>query len=640
MRRALCIALVFMVLMSFGLVGYCEDNLVQVVVDGTVSEIKPDAKIVNDSTYVEMKSFAESFPFEAKVTAEKSGSTNKYVIDRENIGRTLIIQESKGIINEVTVNGIIKKTNITAIYEQDQIWVPVVFLVEHLGGEATWSQLTQRVMVESYKPIVFNDPNLEAAVRSFVGILEGDIFKCDFELVNILSVPNSQIKDLEGIQYLPNLVHLDLSNNEITDISQLRQLRKLTTVYLKGNQITDYSPLAAIYNQLNLRDFNLKVSIKDKNLDAAIRAHIRKPNGEITLESLQNITELNLDNEKISHLDGIQYVVNLESLSLTGNNIEDIEPLKNLIDLQSLTLNQNQIENIEPICYLKNLEILDLLDNKISDISPLSELFMLKQLSVLNNEVSDISPLKGLVNLEFLVLQDNEISDVSAIQSLVNLEKLYLKNNKISDISMFKYLINLELLDLRNNEISDFSSLEGLKDLKDLLRDTSDGETPEESTTPGMTPSPVPSPTAGSKDTEEQIVQCFYIDKPFYYVNNTKTEMDVAPIISNGRTFLPVRYVAESLGAEVKWNDQERKITVVLGDRTAEMLIDKDIGLVNGEMKPIDAPPFILDGRTLVPLRFLSEALGCKVEWDSDIRCVFIYNEAYVKNHLYNFIEG
>lgn len=678
MKKLLSIIIILVVLISSQLVGYSEEVAVQVVIDGQVLEIEPGAQIVGGSTYVPLKPFVSSFAYEAEVKETSGIHTREYTINYNKIGRTIKMSVNQGVINEITINGIIKKTNIKTIFQQDQIWVPIVFLVEYLGGQATWSALTHRVIVESYKPVLFKDKNLDAVVRSYIGISEGDIFKCDLELINTLVISNKDITDLEGIQYLSNLNFLDLSNNKIKDVTPLRQLTKLTTLYLKGNQINDYSPLAAIFNQLNLRDFNLEIGIYDSNIESAIRLIAGKPSGKLTLEDMQSVTELDLSNKGIVDIQGIQYLTNLKKLDLTGNNIKFIDNLKNLTSLQELSLNQNSIENIQALSYLKNLEQLDLYSNQISDLSPLVELVKLKQLSVMENKVTDVSMLKNLLNLEILVLQNNEISDVSSLGNLVNLKELYLGQNKISDISMLGSLSDLEVLKLNDNEISDISSLGNLVNLSDLylgqnkisyitvlgnlsrlgilhlqnneisdvtgLKDLLGLKSLFLRDNPITDYSPLVKVykaledkdfvmTASTSILGPEVILRFYIGKAVYFLDDKKINMDVAPIIKEGRTALPVRYVAESLGADVSWNPEARKITVTLGNQILEMVLDNNTAHVNGQEKIIDVPPFVENGRTLVPLRFLSETFGCFVNWDPDLECATIYSRSYVEKH-------
>ena len=128
----------------------------------------------------------------------------------------------------------------------------------------------------------------------------------------------------------------------------------------------------------------------------------------------------------------------------------------------------------------------------------------------------------------------------------------------------------------------------------------------------------------------ETIIIRLYIDKTTYYVNDELKTMDVAPIIKESRTLLPIRYVAEALGADVQWDAVERKVTIIFKGTTIELWIDKNSAKVNGEYKLIDAtnpkvtPIIIPPGRTMLPIRFIAENLGCLVEWDNTLREVKI----------------
>jgi phosphodiesterase/alkaline phosphatase D-like protein len=128
----------------------------------------------------------------------------------------------------------------------------------------------------------------------------------------------------------------------------------------------------------------------------------------------------------------------------------------------------------------------------------------------------------------------------------------------------------------------------------------------------------------------EEIIIRLYIDKTTYYVNDELKTMDAAPIIKESRTLLPIRYVAEALGATVQWDATERKVTIVLNETTIELWIDNNSAKVNGEYKFIDpanpkvVPVIIPPGRTMLPIRFIAENLGCRVDWNADLREVKI----------------
>lgn len=106
------------------------------------------------------------------------------------------------------------------------------------------------------------------------------------------------------------------------------------------------------------------------------------------------------------------------------------------------------------------------------------------------------------------------------------------------------------------------------------------------------------------------------------YVNNQLVVLDVAPFIDRGRTFVPFRFIGESLGAEVGYttNSSGRVDTVSykLGKTSILLYIGKKNATVNGKSVMMDVPPQIIQGRTVVPLRFVTENLGCKVDWDGE----------------------
>ncbi len=99
---------------------------------------------------------------------------------------------------------------------------------------------------------------------------------------------------------------------------------------------------------------------------------------------------------------------------------------------------------------------------------------------------------------------------------------------------------------------------------------------------------------------------------------------DVAPVVRGERTMLPIRIIAEYLGATVTWNEAEAKVTITKGDVTIEIYIGQPFALVNGQPVQLDAPAFIENDRTYLPLRFVAEALGATVLWDADTNTVTI----------------
>lgn len=124
-------------------------------------------------------------------------------------------------------------------------------------------------------------------------------------------------------------------------------------------------------------------------------------------------------------------------------------------------------------------------------------------------------------------------------------------------------------------------------------------------------------------------------------LNGESINFDVAPIIKNGRTMVPMRAVFEAFGAEVTYNDSDKKVTAKKDDKTVEITADGGVMRVNGEETALDAPAFILDSRMLVPLRAIGESLNCRVEWNAEERKVIISskvngaNEGKIEGQIY-----
>jgi len=117
----------------------------------------------------------------------------------------------------------------------------------------------------------------------------------------------------------------------------------------------------------------------------------------------------------------------------------------------------------------------------------------------------------------------------------------------------------------------------------------------------------------------------FAADSPIKLIVNGKEIVpDVPPQTIDGRTMVPVRFVSEALGATVDWNADKQAVLV---NSTADQAGPKGNQIqliVNGKAVQPDVPPVTVDGRTLVPVRWVAEALGAVVDWNADTRTVTI----------------
>lgn len=101
------------------------------------------------------------------------------------------------------------------------------------------------------------------------------------------------------------------------------------------------------------------------------------------------------------------------------------------------------------------------------------------------------------------------------------------------------------------------------------------------------------------------------------FVDGTQLKTDVAPFIQNDRVMIPFRALFEGLGATVNWDGERRAVTGSRSGREVRLTIGSNTAYVNNAPQALDVPAAIVGGSTFVPLRFVGEALGATVQWDS-----------------------
>ncbi|OXM86373.1 stalk domain-containing protein [Paenibacillus rigui] len=106
------------------------------------------------------------------------------------------------------------------------------------------------------------------------------------------------------------------------------------------------------------------------------------------------------------------------------------------------------------------------------------------------------------------------------------------------------------------------------------------------------------------------------INKTAVTVNGKSMTLEQAPVIVSGNTLIPIRFVTDALGGEVRWDDKERKVTVIRGSKMIELWVDSPELVATGQRVTAEVAPTIMNNLTVVPLRILSENLGWKVTWD------------------------
>lgn len=114
------------------------------------------------------------------------------------------------------------------------------------------------------------------------------------------------------------------------------------------------------------------------------------------------------------------------------------------------------------------------------------------------------------------------------------------------------------------------------------------------------------------------------------WLDGKELKLDVPPEVKNERTMVPIRAVAEAIGADVEWIQEERKVVMTRAGSTVTMTLDSATATVDGRAVGMDVAPYATEGRTLIPARYVAEFFGQKVDWDGGKRQVLITEDKSV----------
>lgn len=114
---------------------------------------------------------------------------------------------------------------------------------------------------------------------------------------------------------------------------------------------------------------------------------------------------------------------------------------------------------------------------------------------------------------------------------------------------------------------------------------------------------------------------------PKVFCDGNELKPDVPPVIKEGRTLIPVRAITEALGATVRWNEKERTVLISKGDITIQLQVENRVAIVNGTRVELDVPAENISNRVFVPLRFISQALKAKVGYYPEGQVIAITQE-------------
>ena len=128
------------------------------------------------------------------------------------------------------------------------------------------------------------------------------------------------------------------------------------------------------------------------------------------------------------------------------------------------------------------------------------------------------------------------------------------------------------------------------------------------------------------------IVIKLQIDNPIMTVNSENAEIDpgrgTVPVIVNGRTLVPVRAIIEAMGGAVGWNAEKAEVTLIFKNDTITLAIGSDIAYLNDVQSTLDAIPVVMNERTMLPIRYIAESFKFDVQWDDVLRTITISEQA------------
>ena len=125
-----------------------------------------------------------------------------------------------------------------------------------------------------------------------------------------------------------------------------------------------------------------------------------------------------------------------------------------------------------------------------------------------------------------------------------------------------------------------------------------------------------PQSTTSSQETKN--------DEISVILNGNKLSFTQTPVIENGTTLVPMRAIFEAMGASVEWDGTTQTVISVKDDTTISLTLNKETAIVNGESISLAVPAKLINGNTMVPLRFVSESLGAEVNWDGGSKTITI----------------
>ncbi len=136
-----------------------------------------------------------------------------------------------------------------------------------------------------------------------------------------------------------------------------------------------------------------------------------------------------------------------------------------------------------------------------------------------------------------------------------------------------------------------------------------------------------------SADFDSDVVVSLQINDPIMEVNGIEQEIDVGrgtvPVVTEGRTLVPIRAIIEAFDGVVGWDAAAQTVELVMDDDVITLVINSKTAYLNNESHTLDVAPVVINGRTMLPIRFIAESFNLGVAWESDTQTVTIVRNSF-----------
>ncbi|MFS0872607.1 leucine-rich repeat domain-containing protein [Paenibacillus xylanilyticus] len=478
-----------------------------------------------------------------------------------------------------------------------------------------------------------------ATVDSGKGIIEDPALENGLKL--ILNKPvDSPLTSTD----LEQLTVVDLSNAGIHSLSGLEYATNLTHLRLYGNEIDDLTPLQHLSQ---LREIDVR-----NNYITSIDA----------LAELKELGRLYISNNSISSIEVVRGFTRLHTFYASGNQIYSLSALSDIDDLKWLEISNNEITDLTPVANLSGLQQLNVANNRIQSLDVLADLpNTLLELNVAGNGISDLTPLEHMTRLRALDISGNQIQHIKAIEGLVRLTELNAESNQIYDLEPLRQLNRLEVLKLANNRVWDLTPIAGFTFTRENPMNAVQDISASASLSSGVQPTTNEAEAAGltvqnnyldvsngsntmsllnqmnvreQKRTPQGHFQRLIEGSTTAYVGDRTYALEAAPFIHEGRTYVPLRFVSEQLNARVNWDQSKGEAEITQGDKIIRWTAGNKQVIVDDSLMMNDAPLLIVSGTAFVPVRFVSEQLNSTVGYIGRSKTILIFENRQIDNNL------